>query len=87
MFGITNPTPEKATFGPALGSRNAAAGLMLLVLSFKGHRNLAGTLLAIWVTCAGLEDAYLCYSKGSNKPMHLINTSIGWVVATLLWMT
>jgi hypothetical protein len=87
VFGIPNPTAEKATLGPALGCRNAAVGLMLLYLSFNGHRDVIAPLLAFWITCVGLEDVYLGYLYGASIRVHVINIGIGFGVITLLWMT
>jgi hypothetical protein len=56
VFGIANPKAEKAVLGPATGCRNAAAGIVLLILSLKGDCKLAGTFLFVWVTPVGQED-------------------------------
>ncbi|KAF3388928.1 hypothetical protein F1880_003925 [Penicillium rolfsii] len=85
FFGIADPNVEKAVLGPAIGSRNAAAGMMLLILSMKGHRKLAGTFLFVWVTLVGPEDIFLCMKDGTSWDTHAINLGIGWVISVLSW--
>jgi hypothetical protein len=85
LFGIANPNVEKAALGPAIGCRNAAAGIMLLILSFKGHRKLAGIFLFVWVTLVGPEDIFLCMKDGTSWDTHAINLGIGGVISLLSW--
>lgn len=85
LFGIASPNVEKAALGPAIGCRNAAAGIMLLILSFQGHRKLAGAFLFVWVTLVGPEDIFLCMKDGTSWNTHAINLGIGWVISVLSW--
>lgn len=85
MFGVPTATAETAVFGPGIGGRNSAAGLMLLVLSFNGLRSMAAIWIAMWVTFAGLTDTGICLRHGNNWETHMMNVGIGWIVATLLW--
>lgn len=87
VFGIANPNDEKAALGPAIGCRNAAAGVMLLILSFKGHRGLAGLFLFVWVTLVGPEDIYICVEEGTSWRTHAVNLGIGWAISVLSWCT
>jgi hypothetical protein len=85
LFGIANPSVEKAALGPTIGCKNAAAGIMLLILSLKGDRKLAGTFLFVWVTLVGPEDIFLCMKDGTSWDTHAINLGIGWVISVLSW--
>lgn len=87
LFGIANPNVDKAALGPAIGCRNAAAGIMLLVLSLQGHRQLAGVFLFVWVTLVGPEDIFLCIKDGTSWTTHAVNLGIGWTLSVLSWYT
>jgi hypothetical protein len=80
---MVKPNNEKAALGPAIGYRNAAAGIMLLILGFKGHRGLAGLFLFVWVMIVGPEDIYICIEEGTSWRTHAVNLGIGWAVSVL----
>jgi hypothetical protein len=86
IFGMANPNDEKAALGPAIGCRNAATGIMLLILGFKGHCRLAGLFLFVWVTLVGPEDIYICIDgRGDELADACGELETGLAISVLSW--
>ncbi|KAL2871170.1 DUF4267 domain-containing protein [Aspergillus lucknowensis] len=85
-FGLPRTSPDIATFTPAVGGRNTAAGVMVLVTSLYASRRLTAVFLATWATGAGLSDTAVCLPGGVGTKRHLVNVAICYAVSILLWV-
>ncbi|KAL4946210.1 hypothetical protein BDV06DRAFT_218539 [Aspergillus oleicola] len=84
LFGLITPSTDAAILGPALGGRNAAGGLSLLVISLCGHRKLAASFIACWATFSGLIDSQICVAHGTNWQLHATNMVVAWMVSVMV---
>ncbi|KAL4792960.1 hypothetical protein BDV19DRAFT_391615 [Aspergillus venezuelensis] len=92
FYGLpqTHITPQTKTLCLALGARNSASGLVILLVSFYASRQLTGAVLVVFATACGVLDTVVCLVAGGEKwretrwAGHLVNLGIFYTVFIML---
>ncbi|KAL4967468.1 DUF4267 domain-containing protein [Aspergillus stella-maris] len=83
-FGLpqTYITPQTCTLCLALGARNSAAGLVIILVSLYASKELTAAVLAVFATACGTLDTVVCLRAGVERGRemrwagHLVNLGI-----------